>query len=60
MADNDAALGMIVEAVQDWPQTAIFVLEDDTQNGPGQLIRTVLLLLSCRPIHGAMASLTAR
>jgi DNA-binding beta-propeller fold protein YncE len=37
MADNDAALGMIVEAVSKskfWPQTAIFVLEDDAQNGP--------------------------
>jgi len=37
MADNDAALGMIVEGVSKskfWPQTAIFVLEDDAQNGP--------------------------
>ena len=37
MADNDSALGMIVEAVSKskfWPQTAIFVLEDDAQNGP--------------------------
>lgn len=37
MADNDAALGMIVEAVSKsrfWPRTAIFVLEDDAQNGP--------------------------
>ena len=36
-ADNDAALGMIVEAVSKskfWPSTAIFVLEDDAQNGP--------------------------
>jgi hypothetical protein len=37
MADNDAALGMIVEAVSKskfWPASAIFVLEDDAQNGP--------------------------
>lgn len=37
VADNDYALGLIVEAVSKskfWPQTAIFVLEDDAQNGP--------------------------
>jgi len=37
MADNDAALGMVVEAVSHsrfWPDTAIFVIEDDAQNGP--------------------------
>jgi DNA-binding beta-propeller fold protein YncE len=37
LAQNDAALGKIVEAVSRskfWPQTAIFVLEDDAQNGP--------------------------
>ncbi len=37
LADNDRALGMVVEAVSHskfWPQTAIFVLEDDAQNGP--------------------------
>jgi DNA-binding beta-propeller fold protein YncE len=36
MADNDRALGMLVEAVSKsrfWPATAIFVLEDDAQNG---------------------------
>jgi DNA-binding beta-propeller fold protein YncE len=36
-ADNDWALGMIVEGVSRsrfWPDTAIFVLEDDAQNGP--------------------------
>ncbi len=35
-ADNDYALGMIVEAVSKsrfWAKTAIFVLEDDAQNG---------------------------
>jgi hypothetical protein len=37
VADNDRALGMLVEAVSRskfWPTTAIFVLEDDAQNGP--------------------------
>ncbi len=36
-ADNDYALGMIVEGVSRskfWGSTAIFVLEDDAQNGP--------------------------
>ncbi|MEO8368364.1 MAG: bifunctional YncE family protein/alkaline phosphatase family protein [Candidatus Solibacter sp.] len=36
-ADNDYALGQIVEAVSKskfWTSTAIFVLEDDAQNGP--------------------------
>ena len=36
-ADNDYALGLIVEAVSKskfWTSTAIFVLEDDAQNGP--------------------------
>ncbi len=37
MADNDYALGMIVEGLSKskyWPKTAVFVLEDDAQNGP--------------------------
>jgi len=37
VADNDYALGMIVEGVSHsrfWPTTAIFVVEDDAQNGP--------------------------
>ncbi len=37
MADNDYALGMMVEACSRskfWPKMAIFVLEDDAQNGP--------------------------
>ena len=36
-ADNDYALGMIVEGISRskfWGSTAIFVLEDDAQNGP--------------------------
>ncbi len=37
VADNDLALGRIVEAVSHskfWADTVIFVLEDDAQNGP--------------------------
>ncbi len=37
VASNDLALGMIVEAVSKskfWPETAIFIIEDDAQNGP--------------------------
>jgi len=37
MADNDLALGQLVEGVSRskfWATTAIFVLEDDAQNGP--------------------------
>jgi YVTN family beta-propeller protein len=37
VADNDLAVGRLVEAVtnsQYWATTAIFILEDDAQNGP--------------------------
>ncbi len=37
VADNDLALGRLVEAVSRskfWARTAIFVIEDDAQNGP--------------------------
>ncbi|HEV3386872.1 MAG TPA: alkaline phosphatase family protein, partial [Gemmata sp.] len=36
VADNDLALGMVVEAVSNskfWKEMAVFVIEDDTQNG---------------------------
>jgi hypothetical protein len=36
-ADNDLAVGLVVEAVtrsKFWKETAIFILEDDAQNGP--------------------------
>ena len=36
-ADNDQGIGMVVEAVSKtkfWAETAIFVIEDDAQNGP--------------------------
>lgn len=37
VAENDAALGRVVEAISQsrfWKESAIFVLEDDAQNGP--------------------------
>jgi len=37
VAENDPALGVLVERVSKskfWPSTAIFVLEDDSQDGP--------------------------
>ena len=40
VADNDYALGQIVEGVSKskfWKNTAIFVLEDDAQNGPDHI-----------------------
>jgi YVTN family beta-propeller protein len=51
MADNDLALGRIVEAVSKtpfWESTAIFVVEDDAQNGPDHVDshRSVLLVVS--------------
>jgi DNA-binding beta-propeller fold protein YncE len=39
-ADNDYALGMLVEGISKskfWKSTAIFVLEDDAQNGPDHI-----------------------
>jgi YVTN family beta-propeller protein len=51
VASNDLALGRIIEAVshsKSWPQTAIFVIEDDAQNGPDHVDahRTVGLVIS--------------
>ncbi|HVW84692.1 MAG TPA: alkaline phosphatase family protein, partial [Bryobacteraceae bacterium] len=51
VASNDQALGQIVEAVSAsrfWKETAIFVIEDDAQNGPDHVDahRTVGLVIS--------------
>jgi DNA-binding beta-propeller fold protein YncE len=51
LADNDLALGRVVEAVSQskfWKETAIFVVEDDAQNGPDHVDahRTVALVIS--------------
>ncbi|HEY4313579.1 MAG TPA: alkaline phosphatase family protein [Pirellulales bacterium] len=51
VASNDLALGQLVEAVTQskfWPTTAIFVIEDDAQNGPDHVDahRTIGLVIS--------------
>lgn len=51
VADNDLALGQVVEAVSKskfWGQTAIFVIEDDAQNGPDHVDahRTIAYVIS--------------
>ncbi len=51
VADNDLAFGQVVEAVSKskfWPQTAIFVVEDDAQNGPDHVDahRTIAFAIS--------------
>ncbi len=51
VASNDLGLAKLVEAVSRskfWPETAIFVIEDDAQNGPDHVDahRTVGLLIS--------------
>jgi YVTN family beta-propeller protein len=51
VADNDLALGRMVEAVTNspfWSDTAIFVVEDDAQNGPDHVDahRTLALVIS--------------
>lgn len=43
MADNDYALGLLVETLSKspfWQETAIFVLEDDAQDGPDRVDAT--------------------
>ena len=51
VASNDLALGRMVDAItrsKYWPETAIFVIEDDAQNGPDHVDahRTIGLVIS--------------
>jgi len=51
VAENDLALGRLVEAISNsrfWPESAVFVLEDDAQNGPDHVDshRSVALVAS--------------
>jgi hypothetical protein len=51
VADNDLALGRIVEAIsksRSWKDSAIFVVEDDAQNGVDHVAghRTIALIIS--------------
>jgi hypothetical protein len=61
VGDNDVGLGMVVEAVSHskfWPQTAIFVVEDDAQNGPDHVDahRTTAFVVSPYTKHGVVDS----
>jgi YVTN family beta-propeller protein len=61
VANNDVALGRLVEAVSEskyWPETAIFVIEDDAQNGPDHVDahRTVGLVISPYVRRGVLDS----
>ena len=60
VADNDYALGMLVEAVSHsrfWPTTAIFVLEDDAQDGADHVDahRSTALVISKYAPHAPQA-----
>ncbi len=61
VADNDLAFGQIVEAISHskfWPQSAIFVVEDDAQNGPDHVDahRTIAFAISPYIKRGAVDS----
>ncbi|MGZ4465446.1 MAG: alkaline phosphatase family protein [Nocardioides sp.] len=61
VADNDLALGRLVQAVSHsryWKSTAIFVTEDDAQNGPDHVDahRTISQVISPYTQHGRVDS----
>jgi hypothetical protein len=61
VASNDLALGKIVEALtrsKFWPKMAIFVIEDDAQNGPDHVDahRTVAFVISPYTKRGSLDS----
>ena len=61
LADNDLALGRVVEAVSKskfWGETALFVVEDDAQNGPDHVDahRTIAYVISPYARHAAVDS----
>ncbi|BAC88216.1 alkaline phosphatase family protein [Gloeobacter violaceus] len=61
MADNDYALGKLVEAVSKsiyWKDTAIVVLEDDSQDGPDHVDghRSIAYVISPYTKRGALVS----
>jgi YVTN family beta-propeller protein len=61
VADNDLALGQLVDAISHsryWRDTAIFVTEDDAQNGPDHVDahRTVALVISAYNKRSAVDS----
>jgi YVTN family beta-propeller protein len=61
VADNDLALGRLVEGLSKsrfWPQMAVFVVEDDAQNGPDHVDahRSVCLVAGPWVKRGAVVS----
>ncbi len=61
VAENDLALGQLLEAITHskfWPQIAIFVVEDDAQNGPDHVDahRTTAFLISPYAKRGVVDS----
>ena len=61
VADNDLALGQIVEAIshsQFWPETCLFAIEDDPQNGWDHVsgYRTTCFVVSPYTRRGAVVS----
>ena len=63
VADNDLALGRIVEAISKsrvWKESAIFVVEDDAQNGPDHVDAHRSVLLVDQPVRHGAAPWTAR
>lgn len=61
MADNDLALGMVVEGLSKsrfWGETAIFVVEDDAQNGPDHVDahRSIAYVVSPWVLRGEVVS----
>ncbi|MGO9893228.1 MAG: alkaline phosphatase family protein [Bryobacteraceae bacterium] len=61
VADNDLAVGQVVEALTKsrfWPKMAIFVVEDDAQNGVDHVDghRTVALAISPYVLRGSVDS----
>jgi YVTN family beta-propeller protein len=61
VGDNDLAVGQVVEAVSHskfWPETAIFIVEDDAQSGPDHVDahRTTAYVVSPYTKHGAVDS----
>jgi len=61
VAENDLALGRLVDAISHstfWSQSAIFILEDDAQNGPDHVDshRSVALVVSPYTTRGAVDS----
>jgi hypothetical protein len=61
VGDNDLAFGMVVEAISAskfWKETAIFVVEDDAQNGPDHVDahRTIAFVISPYTKRGAVDS----